>query len=218
MTRSLVEVIEHTLLSANATEADIGRLCAEAVEHGFYSVCVSPCNVAIVKKHLGEKTRLTSVCGFPLGDSAREVKAHEARLAVDAGAHEIDMVMRVGAAVEGRWDIVEGDIKAVRDAVPGAVLKVIIEACYLENEMKLKALEVLISAGADYVKTSTGFGPSGATVEDVALLKEAAGGRVKVKAAGGIRTYEDALSMIEAGADLIGTSNGSEIVRGFPAG
>ncbi len=156
---------------------------------------------------------MTTVAGFPLGTSAPEVKAREAALAAQAGAQEVDMVMRVGAACEGRWDIVESDIRAVRSAVPGAVLKVIIETCYLDRARKLRAVEAVVNAGADYVKTSTGFGPSGATVEDVVLLKEAAGGRVKVKAAGGIRTYEDAVSMIEAGADLIGTSNGPSIVN-----
>ena len=149
---------------------------------------------------------MTAVAGFPLGTSETVSKAREAGLAVQAGAQEVDMVMRIGAALEGRWKIVEGDISTVREAVPGAVLKVIIETCYLDRVLKLRAVEAVVNAGADYVKTSTGFGPSGAVVEDVALLKEAAQGRVKVKAAGGIRTFKDAVSMIEAGADLIGTS------------
>ncbi len=205
--------IEHTLLRADATEQDLERLCHEALEFGFYSVCIAPCHVPFVREFLdqrvdqrGGKTRVTTVCGFPLGTSETETKAREAELAVANGADEVDMVMRVDAALEGRWDIVEGDIRAVREAVLNAVLKVIIETCYLDRARKLRAVEAVVNAGADYVKTSTGFGPSGATVEDVALLKEAAGGRVKVKAAGGIRTHEDAVSMIQAGADLIGTS------------
>ena len=217
MKGDIAGLIEHTLLRADATEEDLDKLCHEALEFGFYSVCIAPCHVPFVRGLLdqrvdqrvdqrGEKTRVTTVCGFPLGTSRRDVKAREAALAAQAGAQEVDMVMRIGAAREGRWDIVESDIRAVREAVPDAVLKVIIETCYLDRARKLRAVEAVIRAGADYVKTSTGFGPSGATVEDVMLLKEAAGGRIKVKAAGGIRTIEDAVSMIQAGADLIGTS------------
>ena len=213
MKGDIAGLIEHTRLRADATEEDLDKLCHEALEFGFYSVCIAPCHVPFVRGLLdqrhgqrGEKTRVTTVAGFPLGTSAPEVKAREAALAAQAGAQEVDMVMRIGAAREGRWDIVESDIRAVREAVPDAVLKVIIETCYLDRALKLRAVEAVIRAGADYVKTSTGFGPSGATVEDVMLLKEAAGGRIKVKAAGGIRTIEDAVSMIQAGADLIGTS------------
>ena len=220
MVEGIAGLIEHTLLRADATEEDLERLCHEALEFGFYSVCTSPCHVPFVRGFLdqrvdqrGEKTRVTTVCGFPLGTSRTDVKAREAALAAQAGAQEVDMVMRIGAACEGRWDIVESDIRAVREAVPDAVLKVIIETCYLDRALKLRAVEAVIRAGADYVKTSTGFGPSGATVEDVMLLKEAAGGRIKVKAAGGIRTYEDAVSMIQAGADLIGTSNSRFLIR-----
>lgn len=215
MTGGIARFIEHTLLRADATEGDLVKLCHEALEFGFYSVCVAPCNVPFARELLDQKegmTRVTTVSGFPLGTSGPEVKAIEARLAVESGADEVDMVVRIGSAREGRWDVVERDIGAVREAVPGAVLKVIIETCYLDRAQKLRAVEAVVNAGADYVKTSTRFGPSGATVEDVALLKEAARGRVKVKAAGGIRTYEDAVSMIEAGADLIGTSSGPSIV------
>ncbi len=213
MVKDVASLIEHTLLRADATASDLESLCQEAQQFGFYSVCIAPCHVSFVRSLLDQtsgKTRVTTVCGFPLGTNHRDVKAREAALAVQAGADEVDMVMRVGAACEGRWDIVERDIRVVREAVPGAVLKVIIETCYLDRAQKLRAASAVINAGADYVKTSTGFGTSGATKGDVALLKDASGGRVKIKAAGGIKTYEDALGMIEAGADLIGTSSGTK--------
>ncbi len=216
MTGEICSQIEHTLLRADATQGDLIKLCHEALEFDFYSVCVAPCNVPFVRELIdqdGGMARVTTVSGFPLGTSESQVKANEARLAVEQGAQEVDMVMRVGAALEGRWDVVESDIVAVRVSIPDAVLKVIIETCYLDRAQKLRAVEAVVNAGADFVKTSTGFGPSGATVEDVAFIKEAAGGKgIKIKAAGGIRTYEDALGMIEAGADLIGTSSGPAIV------
>lgn len=211
--RGIARAIEHTLLHANATRSDIERLCAEAVEYEFYSVCVSPCNIPIAKEFLTGNIRLTSVCGFPLGDSGSEVKSFEALRAVEAGADEVDMVMRVGAAVEGRWDIVEADIRAVREAVPEVILKVIIETCYLDEAQKRRSVDVIAAAGADYVKTSTGFGPSGARVEDVLLLSNASAGRLRVKAAGGIRDTKTANAMMEAGANLIGTSSGVKIVN-----
>lgn len=216
MKNNIAQYIEHTLLRAEATEADIERLCREAMEFGFHSVCVAPCHVAlacgVLKKDSGP--RVTTVAGFPLGTSQPGAKAMETRLALGVGAHEVDMVMRVGAALEGRWDVVEDEIRLLCDVINGdAVLKVIIETCYLDDAQKVRAVEAAVSAGADFVKTSTGFGPSGATVEDVRLMKETAAGRIKVKAAGGIRTLEAAESMIAAGADLIGTSSGPSMVR-----
>jgi deoxyribose-phosphate aldolase len=212
--KELARLIEHTLLKAEATDEDIRGLCEEAVEFGFHSACVLPCHVRMAREALGGRARVTTVAGFPLGASVPEVKALEAGRAVSDGAQEVDMVMRVGAALDDRWDMVEDDIKSVREAIPGAVLKVIIEACFLSDEQKLAAVDAAARAGADFIKTSTGFGPSGATVEDVRLLKEAASGRVKVKAAGGIGSYAQAVSMVEAGADLIGTSSGVRIIEG----
>lgn len=207
-------LIEHTSLKAEATGDEIRRLCAEVLEYGFYSACVPPVYVSLARELLDGRARVTTVAGFPLGASLSEVKALEARSAVSEGADEVDMVMLVGAALDGDWDLVEADIRAVREAVPEAVLKVIIEACHLSDGQKGLSVESLVRAGADFVKTSTGFGPSGATVEDVRLLKEAAAGRIKIKAAGGIGTLEDALAMIDAGADLIGTSSGVKLVEG----
>jgi len=205
--------IEHTLLRATTTSRDIVALCAEAMARGFYSVCVPPCHVTVAEVALkGTGVRITTVAGFPLGGTVSEAKAQEAMLAVSSGAHEVDMVMPVGAALEGRWDMVESDISTVRMTVPTSVLKVIIEMCYLDDDQKRRAVEAVVSAGADYVKTSTGFGPGGANVEDVWLIKIASRGRIKIKASGGIKTYEQALNLIEAGADLIGTSSGPAIM------
>jgi deoxyribose-phosphate aldolase len=214
LTEGLAGRIEHTNLKAEATGADILRLCGEAVEYGFYSVCVGPCYVRLARESLGKGSmvRVTTVAGFPLGLSASKTKAHEAQLALHDGADEVDMVMAIGAAREGLWDIVGDDIASVRTAVPGMVLKVIIETGHFSAEEIARAVKVASDAGADYVKTSTGFGPRGASLEDIRIMREAAGGRAKVKAAGGIRTQEQATAMIDAGADLIGTSSGPHII------
>ncbi len=209
----LAKMIDHTLLKPDAGVAQIRKLCAEAVEHHFCSVCVNSGRAALAKECIaGSDVKLCVVVGFPLGCSV--TKAAEAKAMAELGADEIDMVLDVGQAKDGCWDAVEADIRAVREACPGKILKVILETCLLTEEEIVKACEASKNAGADFVKTSTGFSTGGAKVQDVALMKKAAGG-LKVKASGGIRTYEDTLAMMEAGADRIGASAGIAIIGGL---
>lgn len=209
----LAKMIDHTLLKPDARAAQIRKLCAEAVEHHFCSVCVNSGRAALAKECIaGSDVKLCVVVGFPLGCSV--TKAAEAKAMAELGADEIDMVLDVGRAKDGCWDAVEADIRAVREACPGKILKVILETCLLTEEEIVKACEASKNAGADFVKTSTGFSTGGAKVQDVALMKKAAGG-LKVKASGGIRTYEDTLAMMEAGADRIGASAGIAIIGGL---
>lgn len=215
----LSSYIDHTLLKATATTHDIRQLCAEAREHQFYAVCVNPVFIPLAKAELaGSGVKVATVCGFPLGAIASDQKAVEARLSAEAGADEIDMVIQIGAALAGDWESVQRDIEAVRKAIPDCVLKVIIETCYLDDEQKRLATEAAVQGGADFVKTSTGFGTGGATVADVALMREVIAGRAKIKAAGGVRTPADAQAMIEAGADRLGTSGGVALVAGSQTG
>lgn len=210
---NLSKYIDHTILKANATKADIEHLCAEAAEHKFASVCINPFWVPLSAKALkGSGVAVCTVIGFPLGANESAVKAFEAELAVKEGADEVDMVINIGALKSGLLDIVESDIKAVRGACKGKVLKVIIETSYLTDEEKKTACRISTECGADFVKTSTGFSDRGATVEDVKLMAAASGANVKVKASGGVKTKEDALKMIEAGASRLGTSSGIKIV------
>jgi deoxyribose-phosphate aldolase len=211
----LAAFIEHTLLRADATPEQVERHCAEAAAHGLFGVCISPLYVASARGWVGDGVGVVTVAGFPLGTSASATKAEEARRAVLDGASEVDMVMAIGLARSEDWAGVRADILAVRAAVPDAVLKVILETGYFDEFALRRAAEVAVDAGADFLKTSTGFGPRGATAEDVRLLVEVAGGRAQVKASGGIRTVEQARAMIEAGAVRIGTSNGVEIAASF---
>lgn len=220
----LAKYIDHTLLKATATSADIRKLCAEAREYGFYAVCVNPVDVPLAKTELaGSNVKVATVCGFPLGAVSSEQKAVEARLSVEAGADEVDMVIHIGAALAGQWEDVQADVNAVRRAIPEQVLKVIIETCYLNGEQKRAATEAAVLGGADFVKTSTGFGTGGATPADVRLMREAiarlgAAERVQIKAAGGVRTAADAHEMIESGATRLGTSGGVALVAGERSG
>jgi deoxyribose-phosphate aldolase len=212
--KNIAQRIEHSLLRPDATLEDVLRLCEEALHHGFYSVCVNPHFVSPARDRLGRgAVRITTVVGFPLGATLSGVKAYEAERAMSLGADELDMVMNVGEAKRGNWSFVREDIARVVGAVKGAVHKVIIEACYLSDEEKRKAAEAAVEAGADFVKTSTGFGPGGATVEDVALLRGVLRGRARIKAAGGIGTLRELREMIAAGADLVGTSSGVRIMK-----
>lgn len=209
----LAKMIDHTLLKPDATETQIRKLCAEAVEHHFCSVCVNSGRAALAKECIsGSDVKLCVVVGFPLGCSV--TKAAEAKAMAELGADEIDMVLDVGRARDGDWDAVEADIRAVREACPSQTLKVILETCLLTEAEIVKACHAAKNAGADFVKTSTGFSTGGARAEDVTLMKESAGG-LKVKASGGIRTYEDTLKMMEAGADRIGASAGIAIIAGL---
>ena len=209
---NLASYIDHTLLKADATEAQITRLCAEAREHRFASVCVNPRWVALCAQLLaGSGVRVCTVIGFPLGASSSAIKAAETRQAVADGADELDMVISVGDLKAGNYEFVRADIRGVVKAAEGRTVKVIIEACLLTDEEKSLACKLAMAAGADFVKTSTGFSSGGATVADVKLMRAAVGPNFGVKAAGGIRTRQDALAMIEAGANRIGASAGIAI-------
>ena len=197
---------DHTLLRQDATMQEIRQLCDEGIRYQCASVCIPPCHVAGAKRYVGGRLPICTVIGFPNGYSTTAVKVQEARDAVANGAAEIDMVVNLAMVKDGCWDDVLREIIAIRDATAGHILKVIIETCLLTQEEKIKLCEIVSSSGADYIKTSTGFSTGGATREDVALLRQHCGPHVKVKAAGGIRTMQDAEDMIALGADRLGTS------------
>lgn len=206
-------LIDHTILKATATRADIERLCDEAIEHNFASVCVNTCWVPLCAERLANsEVKVCCVVGFPLGAMATDPKAYEARWAVDNGADEVDMVLNVGWLLAGEDDAVRADIAAVVEAAQGRCVKVILETCYLNDEQIERACQLSVEAHATFVKTSTGFGTGGATEHDVALMAKAVNGQAKVKASGGIHTAQEAAAMVEAGADRIGTSSGIAIV------
>ena len=209
----IAAMIDHTVLHAYATDEQIEKLCAEAKEYHFASVCVNPCHVARAAELLkGTGVKVATVVGFPLGTNTTETKAFETKDAVAKGADEIDMVLDVGAMKSKRYHDVQNQIHAVVQAAGGKLVKVIIETCYLTDEEKVIACKAAAEAGADYVKTSTGFGTGGATVKDVALMKKSIPAHMKVKASGGIHTYAEALAMVEAGASRLGASAGVAIV------
>ena len=209
----LALLIDHTILKPDATQAQVRQFCDEAKTHGFRSVCVNSIHVPLVAEQLrSSDVRVCAVVGFPLGAMPSTVKAIETTEAVAAGAQEIDMVIPVGALKEGRRDVVLADIVAVRAACKNQVLKVIIETCLLTDAEKRLACELSVQAGADFVKTSTGFSTSGATTDDVALMRSVVGPLLGVKASGGVRTLEAAHAMIAAGANRIGTSSGIALV------
>lgn len=209
-------LIDHTLLKPDATEAQFVVLCEEAVELNFACVCVPPLFVPFAVERLyGSGIKVCTVIGFPCGYHTLRQKVAETAESVASGAEEIDMVVSIGRLLERRFDLVEEEIAQVVLAAEQAAVKVIIECCYLDHELKQKATELVIKAGAAYVKTSTGFGPSGATVEDVGLLAETASGRIGVKAAGGIRDLTTLQQMVAAGATRIGTSAGLSIMQAW---
>lgn len=216
MTKDIAGMIDHTLLKADATKDQIMKLIEEAKEHSFASVCVNPTWVKLAAAELkGTPVKVCTVIGFPLGATTAEVKAFEAKNAIENGATEVDMVINIGALKDKEYDVVEADIRAVVNAAKGKALsKVIIETSLLTNEEKVKACQLAVSAGADYVKTSTGFSTGGATVEDVALMRETVGPNIGVKASGGVRSVEDTDAMIKAGATRIGASSGVQIIKG----
>lgn len=215
--KTVAGMIDHTLLKPEATEEQIDRLCREAVENGFWSVCVNPCYVPRCAANLaGTDVRVCTVIGFPLGASASESKAFEAGNAIAAGADEVDMVLNIGALKSNRADLAEQDIAAVVRAAKGKTVKVIIETCLLTEDEKVRACLAAKNAGADFVKTSTGFSTGGATPEDVRLMRRVVGPEMGIKASGGIHTAEEAAAMIRAGATRLGVSAGVAVVRGFP--
>lgn len=211
----LNKYIDHTLLKADATKEQITKLCAEAKEHDFASVCVNTSYVPLCAELLkGSDVKVCCVVGFPLGAMDTVSKAFEAKTAVNNGAGEVDMVINIGALKDKDYEYVTKDIEAVVNASKPAIVKVIIETCLLTDEEKVEACKCAMQANAEFVKTSTGFSTAGATVEDVALMRKTVGTVCKVKAAGGIRSYEDAMKMIDAGADRLGCSAGIKIVEG----
>jgi deoxyribose-phosphate aldolase len=210
----VASIIDHTLLRADAAISDIERLCDEAERYGFYSVCVNPHYVKRVKGRLkGTQIKVATVVGFPLGMDLTDVKVFEAMMCALAGADELDIVINIGAARDGLWDVVRADLADVVAATGGLVHKAIIETCYLTEDEKKAAVEAVLGAGAEFVKTSTGYGTGGATVEDVRLIKSVVGDRAGIKAAGGIKTFGQVKEMADAGATRIGTSSGVAIVE-----
>ena len=197
---------DHTLLDRKATYADIKALCDDGIAYKTASVCIPPCFVKQAKDYVGDRLRICTVIGFPNGYNSAAVKCFETRRAVRDGADEIDMVINVGKVKEGRFDAVLDEIKRVRKACAGKILKVIIETCLLTDGEKIELCRVVSQSGADYIKTSTGFAAGGATFEDVALLRRCCAPEVKIKAAGGISSLEDAEKFIKLGADRLGTS------------
>ena len=211
--KTIAAMIDHTLLKPEATPAQIEKLCAEAAEYHFASVCVNPVYIPLAACLLkGTGVKVCCVVGFPLGAIAPEQKAAEAASCAAMGAEELDMVIHVGAAKAGDWALVQRDIEGVVKAAAGHTVKVIIETCLLTDEEKVKACEAAKAAGAHFVKTSTGFSTGGATTHDIALMRKTVGPEMGVKASGGIRDYETAMAMIEAGANRIGASAGIAIV------
>lgn len=212
--QDLIRFIDHTLLKPDATLENFETLCQEARDHQFFGVCVPSRFVKHSKKWLqNSQVKVVSVVGFPLGHQNTKVKAFETSLAISDGADEIDMVISLGGIKEKNWDFVQEDIACVVQAAQTKPVKVILETHFLNQEEKLKAVEMSILAGAHFVKTSTGFTGGGATLEDIALMKKAAQGKIQVKASGGIKTYEQAIALIQEGANRIGTSSGVAIVQ-----
>lgn len=214
--QQLASCIDHTLLQSNATPAAIAKLCEEARNFGFYSVCVNPAYTALATRYLiGTMVRVSTVIGFPLGATFTEVKVAEAREALRSGATELDMVMNIGSLIGGELATVQYDIEAVVNVARkgNALVKVIVETAFLNEDQKITACDIVTNSGADFIKTSTGFAPKGATVEDVELMRRYVGPAVRIKASGGIRDIDLALDLLDAGADRLGTSAGVALVE-----
>ena len=217
---ALAALIDHTLLKPQATQSDVETLCHEALKFHFASVCVNPVYVPIAAAILhAPEVKVCTVIGFPLGANHTSTKLAEAHTALAQGATELDMVIHIGALKAAQDEIVSADVRAICDAAhaSNAICKVIIETCLLTDEEKVRACRISATAGADFVKTSTGFSTAGATVEDIALMRTVVGPHIGVKASGGIRTLDDLLKMVQAGATRIGTSSGPKILQEFPA-
>jgi deoxyribose-phosphate aldolase len=211
--KMIAGMIDHTLLKPDATDAQLRKLCEEAAKYSFWSVCINPCNIEKAKAMLeGTDVKVCTVVGFPLGQMTTEAKSFETKEAVFRGADEIDMVINVGRLKDKDYDYVKEDIEAVVLAAGDKLTKVIIETCLLTDDEKVTACEIAKAAGATFVKTSTGFSTGGATKADIALMRMTVGKEMGVKASGGVRTYDDAIAMIEAGATRLGTSGSVAIV------
>ena len=204
--REILEKCDHTLLRVDCTSEEIRKLCDQAIKYNCASVCIPPCHIPGAKRYVGDRLTLCTVIGFPNGYMTSAAKAFEAKDAIENGADEIDMVINVSMVKDGAWDAVEKDIRAVREATRGKLLKVIIECCLLTEEEKIRLCKIVSDCGCEYIKTSTGFSKGGATREDVALLRANVAPEVKVKAAGGISSLQDAEDFINLGAERLGTS------------
>ena len=210
--QEILSRVDHTLLKADATSRQIEQLCRQALEYSTASVCINPCHIGRAVEILGGRIPVCTVIGFPLGAMTTQAKVFEARDAVKKGAREIDMVINIGRAKDKNFDYITDEIRRVKAAVGDKVLKVIVEACLLDEDEKKAVCKCVTDAGADFIKTSTGFSTGGATFEDVSLFKEYCGGKCKIKAAGGIRTREDMEKFIRLGADRLGTSSAIKIL------
>jgi len=207
--------IDHTLLKPTASKNEIIQLCDEAINYNFFSVCVNSCYVSLAKQQLkNTKVKVCSVIGFPLGAMSTEAKVNEAKIALDDGADEIDMVMNLGYLKSQDFENVYKDVEAVKRIMPNNILKVILETCYLEEDELIKASELAIKGGADFIKTSTGFGTRGASLEDIKLMKSVAKDSTKIKASGGIKDAKTAIDYINLGVQRLGTSSGIAILKG----
>lgn len=212
--KEIMRHVDHTQLKAFATWEDIKKLCDEAVEYQTASVCIPPCYIQRVKEAYGEQINICTVVGFPLGYSVTEAKIAETKKALEDGASEIDMVINISVVKNGDYAAVEKEIAALKEVVGDKILKVIIETCYLTEEEKIAMCKAVTAAGADYIKTSTGFGTAGATISDIRLFKENIGEHVKMKAAGGVKTVEDLEAFLQEGCDRIGTSSAVKLIQG----
>ena len=210
--REILSRCDHTLLRVDATAAEIRALCDQGMRYGCASVCIPPCHVAGAKKYVGDRLRICTVIGFPNGYNTPAVKAFEAAEAIRNGADEVDMVINLAMVKDGCWDDVAADIRAVREVSRGRILKVIIECCLLTEEEKIKMCDIVPEAGADFIKTSTGFSTAGATFHDIELFARCVRGRCKIKAAGGISTVEDMEKFLDLGADRLGTSRAVKLL------
>ena len=215
MTQSIAKFIDHTLLSPTATDSDIRRICREAREYNFKAVCVAGSRLDLARELLtGSDILLAAVVGFPHGNASTEAKVCEATAYVKSGADELDVVLNTGWVRSGQWNLVARELEHLRECASEKTLKLILETCYLENAEKRKICRMALEAGWDFVKTSTGFGPGGATLADIRLMKDTVGDAMEIKASGGIRDYETAMKYLEAGATRIGASSGEAILRG----
>jgi deoxyribose-phosphate aldolase len=211
--KEMVKYVDHTQLKAFATWEDIKKLCDEAIEYEMASVCIPPCYIKRVHDEYGEKINICTVVGFPLGYSVKEAKIAEVKRALLDGANEIDMVINISDVKNGNYEAVKDEIAAIKKEIGSKILKVIIETCYLTEEEKIMMCKIVTEAGADYIKTSTGFGTHGATLDDIKLFKEHIGSNVKMKAAGGIKGIEDLNNFLNEGCKRIGTSSAVSLIK-----
>ena len=216
-TAEILKHVDHTLLKPIATWEDIQKICDESIEYNTASICIPSCYISRINEKYGDKVNICTVVGFPLGYSTTEAKVLEAKQAIENGANEIDMVINISDVKNGDYDKVTAEIKALKEAVGDKILKVIIETCYLTEEEKIAMCKSVTDAGADYIKTSTGFGTGGATIEDIKLFKQHIGPNVKIKAAGGVKTVEDLEMFITEGCEIIGTSSAINLIKGKEA-